>query len=166
MYIRIVLSVLLMITTPITCKSNKFVGSITLEPKELLDRTPSEVLAAVAFHECSNLSKAERWLVMEALVNRVEDNFNNNGTTLVEQLLAPKQFTGLWKHNPEQFKYDPNDKICTENKRMAEYILSGIRISTRRIYYWAGPCDMQHPHGKFVKRKAINTKSNIKHMFR
>lgn len=162
MYIKILLSVLLMIT-PLTCKSNRTTVE-TISTISLLDRVPSEIIAAVAFHECYNLSKMERWLVMEALVNRVEDNFNGNGNTLIEQLLAPKQFTGLWKHNPQQFRYDENEPLCVENKRMAEYILSGIRLSSRRIYYWAGTCDLNTAHGKFVKRNAI--KSKTKHLFR
>jgi len=148
---------------PLTCQSNKITVG-TVKTINLLDRTPSEIIAAVAFHECYNLSKMERWLVMEALVNRVEDNFNGNGTTLIEQLLAPKQFTGLWKHNPQQFRYDENELLCVENKRMAEYILSGVRLSSRRIYYWAGTCDMQTSHGRFVKQNAI--KSKTKHLFR
>ena len=162
MYIKILLSVLLMVT-PLTCKSNRTTVETT-STISLLDRAPSEIIAAVAFHECYNLSKMERWLVMEALVNRVEDNFNGNGNTLIEQLLAPKQFTGLWKYNPQQFRYDENEPLCIENKRMAEYILSGIRLSSRRIYYWAGTCDMQTSHGKFVKKNAI--KSKTKHFFR
>lgn len=159
MFIRISI-VFLLLCSPSACSSN--IDGV--EVKSTLDRT-TEMMAAVAYHECYNLSKMERWLVMEALWNRVEDNFNNNGATLEEQLLAPKQFTGLWKHNPERFKYDENDQLCVENKQMAEYILSGVRISSRRIYYWAGISDRTTIHGKFVKRKKINSKSTI-HWFR
>lgn len=154
-----------MLLIPVTCNTT---NSILVSNKtvDILDKSPAEIIAAVAFHECYNLSKLERWLVMEALVNRVEDNFNNNGNTLLEQLTAPKQFTGLWKYSPQQFRYDENDQLCIENKRMAEYILSGIRISSRRIYYWAGTCDMQTSHGRFVKSNSIKTNNTIKHLFR
>lgn len=153
-----------MLLIPVTCNTT---NSILVSSKtvDILDKNPAEIIAAVAFHECYNLSKMERWLVMEALVNRVEDNFNGNGNTLIEQLLAPKQFTGLWKYNPQQFRYDENELLCVENKRMAEYILSGIRISSRRIYYWAGTCDMQTSHGRFVNQNSIKTNST-KHLFR
>lgn len=157
--------ILLMLLLPTTCNTTNYV--ITSNKSVcILNRIPAEIIAAVALHECYNLSKMERWLVMEALVNRVEDNFNNNGCTLLEQLLAPKQFTGLWKYNPEQFKYDENEPLCRENKQMAEYILSGIRISPRRIYYWAGTCDLQTSHGRFVKQNSIKTNNTVKHLFR
>jgi len=81
--------------------------------KDYIDKYPlEEVMAAVAYHECFNLSRLERWLVMEAFYNRIIHNFNNNGRTLKEQILAPKQFTGLWKFYPQQFKYDSNDTLC------------------------------------------------------
>lgn len=124
-----------------------------------------EVMAAVAYHECFNLSQEERWLVMEAFYNRIEDNFNNNGSTLKEQLLAPKQFTGLWKYNPQQFKYDECDTLCVQNKEMAAAIITGYRlITSRRIYYWAGICDRTNAHGKWVRKNKLLT--NTKHWFR
>ena len=79
-----------------------------------------EVMAAIAYHECFDLSRDERWLVMEAFHNRLMDNFNNNGTTVKEQLLAPRQFTGLWKYNSKQWKYDSTDKLCV---LLPDYVL-------------------------------------------
>jgi hypothetical protein len=126
----------------------------------------SEVMAAIAYHECYNLTQEERFLVMEAFLNRVEDNFNQNGNTVKEQLLAPKQFTGLWKYNPQQFKYDSSDSLCIQNREMAEAIISGYRISSRRIFFWAGISDRKTAHGKWVKKDKIKTSSNVKHWFR
>lgn len=115
-----------------------------------------EVMAAIAYHECLNLAPLERWLVMEAFYNRIKYNFNNNGSTVKEQLLAPKQFTGLWKYCPQWFKYDSDDEILQSNKNMALQIISGARITNRIIFYWAGKCDRKGKHGKFVKRKELN----------
>lgn len=126
----------------------------------------SEVMAAVAYHECYNLSKLERWLIMEAFHNRIRDNFNNNGLTVKEQLLAPKQFTGLWKYNPQQFKYDSNDSLCVQNREMAESIINGNRVCPDSIYYWAGTSDMRTTHGKWVKKKCLKLPKYIKHLFR
>jgi len=74
-------------------------------------------------------------------------------------LLAPKQFTGLWKHNPQQSKYDSSHTLCTENEKMARLIIAGVRLSEQRIYYWAGSTDRSGKHGKFVKRKKINSQT-------
>jgi hypothetical protein len=135
--------------------------------KDLVDQYPlSEVMAAIAYHECFNQPKLERWLIMEAFLNRIEDNFNNNGPTVKEQLLAPKQFTGLWLFYPEQFKFDESDPIILENKKMAEYILAGLRVSSKRIYYWAGTCDMKTSHGRWVKKDNIKLPKIIKTIFR
>lgn len=124
----------------------------------------SELMAAIAYHECFNLSRNERWLVMEAFHNRILDNFNNNGETVESQLLAPKQFTGLWKYNPQQWKYDNCDTLCTENETMAKLIIAGVRLSERRIYYWAGISDRNTRHGKWVGKHKIY--SQTKHWFR
>ena len=135
--------------------------------KDQVDSYPLvEVMAAIAYHECFNQPKLERWLIMEAFLNRIEDNFNNNGITVKEQLLAPKQFTGLWLFYPEQFKYDESDPIISENKKMAEYILAGLRVSSKRIYYWAGTCDMKTYHGKWVKKNCLKLPKIIKTLFR
>jgi len=153
----------------ITVKENKVV-EINQRKYYLLNKDSvsfypiHELMAAIAYHECFNLSRDERWLVMEAFHNRILDNFNNNGETVATQLLAPKQFTGLWKHNPQQWKYDSSDTLCTENEKMARLIIAGVRLSEQRIYYWAGSTDRSGKHGKFVKRKKIN--SQTIHWFR
>jgi len=104
-----------------------------------IDIVPEEyVLAAVAYHECYNLDTLERRYVMEAVWNRVQDNFNNNGTTLKEQMLAPKQFTGLFKYSPEQFRFEATDSLLIQNLNMArEIIYENKRSCPKRIYYWA-----------------------------
>lgn len=135
--------------------------------KDSIDYYPlPEIMAAIAYHECGNLSKLERWLVMEAFHNRIQYNFNNNGATVKDQLLAPKQFTGLWKFRPEEFKYDNSNKVLRENKQMAEYIISGVRASSRTIFYWAGTYDLPTKHGRWVKKNCIKTNKQIKHLFR
>ena len=135
--------------------------------KDSVDRYPlAEVMSAVAYHECFNLSELERWLIMEAFYNRIENNFNNNGASVKEQLLAPKQFTGLWKYSPQQFKYDSNDTLSVQNRQMAELIINGSRVCSRPIYYWAGTCDARTAHGKWVKKKYLKLPKHIKHIFR
>lgn len=142
------------------------VKSYTLD-KEQVDEYPLiEVMAAIAYHECFNQPKLERWLIMEAFLNRIEDNFNNNGNTVKEQLLAPKQFTGLWLFYPQQFKYDESNSIIQENVEMAKYLLQGLRVSSKRIYYWAGTCDSGTSHGKWVKKHCIKLPKCIKTLFR
>ena len=126
----------------------------------------SEIMAAIAYHECANLSKLERWLVMEAFHNRIVDNFNNNGSSMKDQLLAPKQFTGLWKFRPNEFKYDSLDTISVQNKQMAEHIINGARLSEKRIYYWAGVCDKTTKHGKWVEKDHLKLPNFVKHKFR
>lgn len=125
-----------------------------------------EVMAAVAYHECLNLSMTERWLIMEAFHNRVVDNFNNNGITVKDQLLAPKQFTGLWKYRPKDFKYDSSNKILDENLWMAKQIISGIRLCAQRIYYWAGLDFPRHAHNRWVRDNPINLPKYLKHRFK
>ena len=135
--------------------------------KDSIDQYPlAEVMSAVAYHECFNLSKLERWLIMEAFHNRLVNNFNNNGTTVKEQLLAPKQFTGLWKYSPQQFKYDSNDTLSIQNRQMAELIIDGSRVSTVTVYYWAGICDATTAHGKWVKKQCLKLPTHITHIFR
>lgn len=129
--------------------------------KDSLDHYPiAEVMAAIAYHECYNLAPLERWLVMEAFYNRVVYNYNNNGRSVKEQLLAPKQFTGLFKYYTSRFKFDSNDELINSNYNMALEILSGARASTDRIiFYWAGKCDRKTSHGKFVKKEEIGYKT-------
>jgi len=135
--------------------------------KDSVNQYPlDEVMAAVAYHECFNLSKLERWLVMEAFHNRIIYNFNNNGTTVKEQLLAPEQFTGLWKYNPQQFKFDTHDSISVQNREMAQSIIEGNRFCTDTIFYWAGPCDHTTAHGKWMKRVHRKLPKQIIHLFK
>ena len=165
MFIRIlvILSILVPINSSITAEEK----DIEIESrrcyqlnKDSIDNYPlDEIMSAIAYHECFNLTQEERFLVMEAFLNRIEDNFNNNGKTVKEQLLAPKQFTGLWKYNSQQWKYDSSDTISVQNKEMAQAIITGYRLSKQRLYYWAGSCDKKTAHGKFVARKKINTKT-------
>jgi len=125
--------------------------------KDSVDQYPlTEVMAAIAYHECFNLAPLERWLVMEAFYNRIVHNFSNNGTTVKEQLLAPRQFTGLWKYYPSQFKYDSQNEIIVTNELMAQQIIAGARVANRIIFYWAGTCDRKTAHGRFVKRNELN----------
>lgn len=126
--------------------------------KHNLDKVhPVYILAGIAEHECYNLSEYERHLVMEAVVNRIEDNFNNNGTTLKKQLLAKHQFTGLFKHYPNMFYFDPNNQRHLKNVEMAKDILyNKQRMSEKRIYYWASPEDMTlKTYGKFMRKNKI-----------
>lgn len=153
----------------LNCKTELLINNIELKCYQLnrdsIEYHPlPEVMAAIAYHEAYNLTQEERFLIMEAFMNRVEDNFNNNGYTVKEQLLAPKQFTGLWKYNPQQLKYDERDTLCIQNREMAEAVIAGYRIADRRIYYWAGKCDRATAHGKWVALNKLNT--NTIHWFR
>ena len=176
MYIKwgIILAIILMILLPryeVKCIDENIqeieLGYSYELDKDSVNNYPlEEVMAAIAYHECFNLSKLERWLIMEAFHNRLIDNFNNNGTTVKEQLLAPKQFTGLWKYNPEQFKYDTRDTLCTQNREMALSIIEGNRFHPEPLYYWAGPGDLRTAHGKWMKKVHIGLPKSIKHLFR
>lgn len=135
--------------------------------KDSVDQYPlEEVMSAIAYHECYNLSKLERWLVMEAFHNRLIYNFNDNGTTVKQQLLANKQFTGLWKYNPQQFRFDTHDTISIQNREMAQSIIDGNRVCTDTLFYWAGPGDHRTAHGKWMKKVHIKLPKFIKHLFR
>jgi hypothetical protein len=99
---------------------------------------------------------------MEAVWNRVNNNFNNNGSTLQEQLLAKKQFTGLFEINPKQFYFDPDNSRHYANYLMAKDVIQGNRISPKKIYYWAGTCDKHTRHYKQLFKKRLlgfNTKN-------
>lgn len=135
--------------------------------KDSVEHYPvAEVMAAIAYHECYNLSKDERFLIMEAFYNRVEDDFNNNGKTVKKQLLAPKQFTGLWKYNSQQFKFDSKDSICIENLEMAKAVISGYRIAKTRIYYWSSKKeDCNTKHGKWMQKIASIKNNKFSHFF-
>lgn len=134
---------------------------------EYMNKYPvEEVMAAVVYHECYNLSKLERWLVMEAFYNRIICNFNNNGKTVKQQILAKKQFTGLFTDNPQQFIYNDADTLCLQNVTMARAIIAGCRMSDRIIFYWAGECDRSTSHGRWVNRNKLKLPSTIKSWFR
>lgn len=124
------------------------------------------VMAGIAYHECFNLSYLDRWLTMEAFYNRLKINFNNNGTTVRGQLLAPKQFTGLFKYNPEQFKFDSSDTICQQNLVMAREIVNGNRVSNKTIVYWAGKsCDKSTLHWKLIYKNRLNLPNYLKQIY-
>lgn len=123
-------------------------------------------MAAIAYHECGNLSPAERWYTMECFYNRIITNFNNNGKTVKEQLLAPKQFTGLFKYRPEAFKFDTSDSICIHNKIMAQAIICGSRLADDTIVYWASKSvDKNTRHYKQIFPKAIKLDSSFKQIY-
>lgn len=131
--------------------------------KQNINSYPVEqVLAGIAEHECGNLSMTERHLVMEAVYNRVINNFNNNGLTLQQQLLAKNQFTGLFEINPKHFYFDPNNNRHYANYLMAKDIIRGNRMTHKRIYYWAGTCDRRTKHYKQIFKNRLlgfNTKN-------
>ena len=120
------------------------------------------ILAALAWHECRNLHWYERWLIMEATWNRVEANFNNNGSNLVKQLNAPNQFYGLYDKN---FYFDVTDDIHFANLQMAKMIIAGFRFSDRNIYYWS-TCNDRGKHHSFCKKDSIKTLYKTRHTFR
>ena len=122
------------------------------------------ILAGIAEHECLNLSWQERHLVMEAVWNRVEDNFNNNGCTIQQQLLAPKQFTGLFIYRPQHFYVDKKNKRHIENIYMALCVINGHRLSNKRIYYWSD--HTKNKHYWYVRKNRINTKFKTIQIFR
>jgi len=103
---------------------------------------------------------------MEAVWNRVEDNFNNNGATFAEQLLAPKQFTGLFLFYPHQFRWDKDDPILEENLQIARSIIQGIRRCPSRIYYWASKSvDSNTSHYNWMKSQSYVDDSSFKQIF-
>ncbi len=134
--------------------------------RDNLDYHPALILAGIAEHECLGLSWQERHLVMEAVWNRVQDNYNNNGCTIQEQLLAPKQFTGLFIYRPKHFYIDKKNKRHIENIYMALCVIQGHRLSNKRIYYWSDSDNKSHPHYKYVKHRKITTDFKTIQIFR
>ena len=134
--------------------------------KDNLNYPDAMILAGIAEHECLNLSWQERHLVMEAVWNRVLDNFNNNGTTIQEQLLAPKQFTGLFTLRPKDFCVDKTNPLHIENIYMALCVIKGHRLSDRCIYYWSDTTNKNHKHYKYVKNNHIKTNFRTVQLFR
>ena len=134
--------------------------------KDNLNYPDAMILAGIAEHECLNLSWQERHLVMEAVWNRVVDNFNNNGCTIQEQLLAPKQFTGLFTLRPYHFYFDKHNTRHIENLYMALCVINGHRLSNRCIYYWTDNTNKNCKHYKYVRRKAIKLPYPTVQLFR
>lgn len=102
---------------------------------------------------------------MEAVWNRVQDNYNGNGQTIQQQLLAPKQFTGLFIYRPQHFYVDKNNPRHIENIYMALCVINGHRLSNKRIYYWSDHSS-NNKHYKYVRRKAIKTNFRTIQIFR
>lgn len=129
---------------------------------------PEYVLVAITNHECyENSPITERIFMMEAVWNRVQDNYDYNGITLSDQLLAKKQFTGLFKYRTHTFSIDfenNKDKYLIELARKIIYEHKRI-YPEKRIYYWAGTDDSDHAHGKWVKRKQLKTLIKTKNIF-
>lgn len=134
--------------------------------KDNLNHDSALILAGIAEHECLNLSWQERHLVMEAVWNRVEDNFNGNGCTIQEQLLAPKQFTGLFIYRPKDFIVDKNNPRHIDNIYMALCVINGHRLTDKRIYYWSDTSNKKQRHYKYVKRHKIHTDFPTVQIFR
>lgn len=130
---------------------------------------PEEVLATIAWHECTNLSWQERWLIMEATWNRVIHNFNNNGKSLSEQIKADKQFPRIFKNyssNKSDYRqiFNPNNNIIAQNYLMAQRIIEGERLSKKTIFYWASQSDKGVHYEKCLKKRIL-TKFATKHIF-
>ena len=134
--------------------------------RDNLNYHPALILAGIAEHECLNLSWQERHLIMEATWNRVIDNYNNNGCTIQEQLLAPKQFTGLFIYRPQHFYINKKNPRHIENIYMALCVIQGHRLSDKRIYYWSDNTNKQCKHYKYVKRHKITTPFRTVQIFR
>lgn len=129
------------------------------------ENLPEYVLVAITNHECyKNAPITERIFMMEAVWNRVQDNYGNHGITLSDQLLVPKQFTGLFKYRTADFYVDVNrDKYLIKLAR--EIIYEHKRIYPIRLYYWAGTDDSDHAHGKWVNKKRLKTLIKTKNIF-
>lgn len=124
-----------------------------------IDTYPIEqVLVAIAYHECRNKYQEDRILIMQAVWNRLTNNFNKNGTLLSQQLLAPKQFTGLFDNN---LKFSTLEKTQVEDLKVAKLICAGINFAPKTIYYWARSYEGLH-YRLCLKQKI---QSNTKHIF-
>jgi len=141
-------------------------NKIHFNQDNLKDYPEEYILAAITKHECFDNSQiTERIFIMEAVWNRVIDNFGNQGTTLTNQLLSPKQFTGLFIYRAKEFCIDlnnPKDRYLIKLAR--EIIYQNKRIyPKKRIYYWAGINDGSHR--KWVLRKKFKTLIQTKNIF-
>lgn len=135
---------------------------ITLTKENIHNFKEPLILAAIAWHECRDLHWYERWLIMEAAWNRVEDDFNCNGADLIMQVNSPNQFHNIYD---KDFYFDFKNDICWANLQMAKMIITGFRFSDYDIYYWSTKHD-KGKHHKFVSSKAIKTIFETKHKFR
>ena len=141
---------------------------IQINKENIGEMLPEYVLVAITNHECySNAEITERIFMMEAVWNRVQDNYGNHGLTLSDQLLAKNQFTGLFIYRPLAFSLDLNNsKDLYLIKLAREIIYNHKRIyPEKRIYYWAGVCDSDGKHGKWVKKKMLKTLIRTKNIF-
>lgn len=124
-----------------------------------------EILVAVANHEVYEGShELEFRLVMEALYNRVVYNFNGNGNTITQQLLAPKQFSGLFLYHTKDFYFSSGEPWKLE---IARSVISGVRYFKDPIFYWASPEDIQNrtAHGLWIKNRCMTLPKKIKNKF-
>ena len=129
---------------------------------------PEYVLVAITNHECfANAQVTERIFMMEAVWNRVQDNYGNHGLSLSDQLLAINQFTGLFIYRPGEFSIDFNNPKTKHLVALAkEIIYNHKRIYPEsRIYYWAGTCDSDGYHGKWVRKNQLKTLIKTKNIF-
>lgn len=131
---------------------------IQFNKHNLNDVNPEYVLAAIAWHEAGKSDINERRYIMEAVWNRVEDDFNNNGASLEQQMLAPKQFTGLFLYHTHRFSFDYTNITHLENLDAArEIIYQKKRTCPKRIYYWAGKVtDKNTSHWRNIYNESLN----------
>jgi len=126
----------------------------------------ASILAGVVNHECYDCLLEERHLVMETVWNRVVNNYGQHGYDIISQLLAQKQFTGLFIYRPKDFSFNPNNQRDLENFEMAKRIISGQRISDQCTYYWASKqCDLDTLHGKWLNKRKIKLKFKTKQIY-
>ena len=124
------------------------------------------ILAGVVEHECTTCLPQERHLVMETTWNRVINNYGKHGYDIISQLLAPRQFTGLFLYNPEKFYFDPSNKRHMENFQMAKDIIDGKRVSDKCTYYWASKLiDKDTLHWRQIYPKRIKVKFKTKQIY-
>ena len=142
-------------------------SKIHFNPDNINLYLPEYVLVGIVNHECfKNAEITEKIFIMEAAWNRVVYNFNGNGITLADQLLAKNQFTGLFKYRPKEFVINFNSSDNQYLIKLArEIIYEHKRIYPIKIYYWAGICDSDGAHGKWVKRKQMKTLIKTKNIF-
>jgi len=175
---RLLLFLLMVVTVMLSPEkiSNIILPEIEIKAKSeirfnqfnLGEELPEYVLVAITNHECyTDAQITERIFMMEAVWNRVQDNYGNHGLTLSDQLLSKNQFTGLFIYRPEQFNIDfKNEKTKYLLKLARNIIYEHRRIYPEyRIYYWAGICDHDGTHGKWVKKRMLKTIIKTKNIF-